>query len=380
MARKIKILVDAHLFDGMFQGSRTFLKGLYAKLSESDALDIYLAAHDVNNLEREFSGIDGTLNFIKLNSASKVKRLLVDFPVMIHQHKFDYAHYQYIDAPIKLCKTIITIHDILFLEFTEDFSWLYRQKKYLFQLAASRADILTTDSEYSRQAIHRYLKAPLEDIHVVRPALEKNFFEESSQEIVQLSRSNILSSLRLEKYILYVSRIEPRKNHDILLRAYLDLKLWEQGYHLVFVGKTSIDNPRLDVLYESMSSNVRRFVHHYESVSHSQLIDLFRAATLFVYPTRAEGFGYPPLEAGAMGVETLTSNATCLSEFEFFQDRFFNPDDLEGLKAKISAILANRYSGPTMADISKTIRDNFGWVNTATVMEKLICKNFMAVK
>jgi glycosyltransferase involved in cell wall biosynthesis len=376
VAKKIKVLVDAHLFDGMFQGSRTFLKGLYAKLSESDALDIYLAAHDVENLEREFADISGSMKFLPLQSPSKVKRLLVDFPTMINQHKFDYAHYQYIDAPIKLCKTIITIHDVLFLEFTEDFSWLYQQKKYLFQLAASRADILTTDSEYSRRAIHHYLKAPMDDIHVVRPALENIFFVEPSREMVGTAKNAIRDSLKLDKYILYVSRIEPRKNHDLLLQAYLDLELWQQGYHLVFVGKTSIQSPKLDALYATMGADARSFVHHHESVSHALLIDLFRAADLFVYPTRAEGFGYPPLEAAAMGIETLTSDATCLSEFEFFQSRFFNPDDLDGLKTKMSDILAGRFSGPTMTDISKIIRDNYGWANTASVMESLICDNF----
>lgn len=364
----------------MFQGSRTFLKGLYAKLSESDALELYLAAHDVGNLEREFADISGSMNFIPLQSPSKVKRLLVDFPTMINKHKFDYAHYQYIDAPIKLCKTIITIHDVLFLEFTEDFSWLYQQKKYLFQLAAMRADILTTDSEYSRRAIHQYLKAPMDDIHVVRPALESNFLTAPNQERVEHAREVIRNQLKLDKYILYVSRIEPRKNHDILLQAYLDLALWKQGYHLVFVGKTSIVNPKLDALYTTMGQDIAEFVHHHESVPHALLLELFRAAALFVYPTRAEGFGYPPLEASAMGIETLTSDATCLSEFEFFQSRFFHPDDLAGLKMKMSEILTGRFAGPSMADISQTIRDNFGWENTAAVLENLICSDFRAGK
>ena len=376
MARKIKILVDAHVFDGMFQGSRTFLKGLYAKLSESDLFDIYLAAHDEENLEQEFSGISGSINFVKLSSPSKVRRLLIDFPSIINKHKFDYAHFQYIDPPIKLCKTIITIHDVLFLEFTEDFSWLYRQKRHLFKLAALRADILTTDSQYSRLAIRRYLNIPMENIHVVRPALENNFFEPPSNTSLQLSRQKIRDALQLDKYILYVSRVEPRKNHEILLRAFLDLELWRQGYHLVFVGKTSILNQRLNELYESITKDISGFVHHFENVSHELLIDLLRAASLFVYPTRAEGFGYPPLEAGALGVETLMSNATCLSEFEFFKDRFFNPDDLEGLKKKMSLILAGHYEGPAMSNISEIIQNSFGWSNSADVLKKLICDDF----
>ena len=378
MKNKIKILVDAHVFDGIFQGSRTFLKGLYTKLSDSDSLDIYLAANDVTNLQEEFSDIPGNLKFIKLNSASKIQRLLIDFPRVIDKNKFDYAHFQYIDPPIKICKTIITVHDVLFLEFTEDFSWAYRQKKYLFKLAASRSNILTTDSQYSRHAIHRFLNIPLERIEVVKPALESNFLDAPSDITLQLSRKNVQDVFGFDKYIIYVSRIEPRKNHEFLLQAYLDLELWKRGYHLVFVGKNSIKNTKLNSLYGAMNSYVNSFIHHHESVSHDLLIDMFRAASLFVYPTRAEGFGYPLLEAGAMGVETLTSDATCLSEFEFFQSRFFNPDDLESLKSKILAILDVRFTGEKMSGISRTIRDSFGWENSAVVMEKLIFDNFRA--
>lgn len=370
------MLVDGHLFDGMFQGSRTFLKGLCAELSQSSRLDIHIAAHDLENLEREFEGISGSLNFIKLNSESRVQRLLIDFPSMIGKYKFDYAYYQYIDPPIKRCKTIITVHDVLFLEFIEEFSWLYRQKKHLFKLAGSRADILTTDSQYSRRAIHKYLNIPIDDIHVVRPALESNFLEPPSQAAVDESKTKVSEAFKLSKYILYVSRIEPRKNHESLLQAYLDLELWKEGYHLVFVGTTSIESPKVNALFDSMDNDAKGCFHHYESVSHELLLDLFRAAFLFVYPTRAEGFGYPPLEAAALEVETLTSNATCLSEFEFFGDRFFSPDDLEDLKNKISAIVSGTYVGPKMVDIAETIRGNFGWVNTAERMEELICRDY----
>lgn len=372
MTSKIRILVDAHVFDGMFQGSRTFLKGLYTKLSESDLLEIYFAAHDIDNLERELRCIPGSVNVIKLKSSGRAQRMIFEIPSIISEYKIDYAHFQYIDSPLKRCKTIITIHDVLFLEFIEDFSWLYRQKKFFFKLAASRANILTTDSKYSRYSISNHLNIPAQNIHIVQPGLDDMFFEELPEFSTIASREAVLSGLGFDKYILYVSRIEPRKNHDLLVRAYINLELWKRGYHLVFVGKLSIDNPKLHSLYATLSKEALSFVHHYETVSHKLLMDLFRAATLFVYPTRAEGFGYPVLEAGALGVETLTSNSTCLSEFDFFRERFFSPDDLAELEDKIFAILMGNFAGPAMSDISKTIRHNFDWTTSAEVMENLI--------
>jgi len=376
VAKKIKVLVDGHVFDGIFQGSRTFLKGLYAKLSESDSLDIYIAANDLNNLEREFSGINGTINFVRLKSKSKIKRLLVDLPALVSKYKFDYVHYQYMDSPIKLCKSIITIHDVLFLEFVDDFSWLYQQKKYLFALAAYRSSILTTDSEYSRIAINKYLNVPLNKIHIVQPALDDDFIIPLSKRVAIASKKNIERKFKLNKYILYVSRVEPRKNHEILLRAYLEMKLWESGYHLIFVGKNSINSPKLNFLFDAMTENQQQYVSHYESVPHNELLDLLRSASIFVCPSKAEGFGYPPLEAGAFGVETLISNATCLSEFDFFGDRFFDPNDLDDLKNKILNIISGDNVLPSMKGISNTIRTNFNWDRTAYTMERLIVNDF----
>ena len=377
MTRKIKLLVDGHLFDGMYQGSRTFLKGLYMNLANSDHLDISIAANDLDNLEQEFSDISGSLNFIRLNSHRRIPRLLFEFPTLIRKHGFDYAHFQYIDPPVKACRTIITIHDVLFLEFVDDFSWAYRQKKHLFKLAAKRADILTTDSEYSRQAIHRYLDIPLNDIDVIRPALEAPFFAPATQSSRDAARLSVQQHFGIERYILYVSRIEPRKNHIMLLRSYLELQLWKQNIHLIFVGKDSIECKPLKAMLASIGEEVKPFLHHYEKVEHGMLIDLFRAASISVYPTRAEGFGYPPLEAAALGTETLTSDATCLSEFEFFGERFFDPDNIDVLKGKLSAILSDSFDGPDMGSISRYIHEHFAWKQTAEKMESLICRQAM---
>lgn len=373
MNSKIKILVDAHLFDDIFQGTRTFLKGLYTTLSLSDSLEIYLVANDVENLEREFSDAPGTLKFLEYSGKNKFKRLLFDIPSLIHKYNIDYAHFQYIDSPIKMCKTIITIHDVLFLEFKDDFSWLYRQKKHLFYLAAKRANILTTDSEYSRKSIERFLNISKDKVSVVKPALQENFFSDYDKNI---SRKLISQRYSLDKYILYVSRIEPRKNHTILLKSFLELRLWEKGYKLVFVGKKSIESCELQCLIGENKEVCKSFLAQLDNVAPEELIHFLVASSLFVYPSRAEGFGYPPLEAGALGVETLLSDATCLSEFHFFKSRFFDPNDLSDLVGKVDSILEGSFEGVKMTEVSSNIRNSFRWENSAEVFEKLVTDNY----
>jgi glycosyltransferase involved in cell wall biosynthesis len=223
------------------------------------------------------------------------------------------------------------------------------------------------------------LNVPFDNIDIIRPALDSDFLMTSTNEIFEKSREIVKSKFGLDKFLLYVSRVEPRKNHDTLLKAYLDLELWRQGYFLIFVGKTSIENPKLELIINSLDSHVKQFVIHYQSVSHDLLLHLLKSTSLFVYPTRAEGFGYPPLEAAAFGVETITSNATCLSEFSFFGDRLFDPDNLDEIKRKIISILFGTFDGPKMSTISEEIRQNFGWSNSASAFEKLIMTNFKSL-
>ena len=377
MSKKINILVDGHVFDGIFQGSRTYLRGLYSSLADSDYLRIHIAANDLKNLEREFECVKGNINFVKLHSRSKYIRLAWEFPRLINKYKFDYVHYQYIDALTKACKTIITIHDVLFLEFRDDFSWLYRQKKYLFKRAASRADILTTDSNYSKQAITEYLNIQPDLIHVVPPALDEKFFDLSDKMEVSKYTERTFS---LKKYILYVSRVEPRKNHILLLHAFHDLELWKHGYKLVFVGKKSIPAPAMESFLSQVKSEEKEHILHLESVSFDDLIQLIAGASIFVYPSGAEGFGYPPIEAGAMGTETLLSNATCLSEFDFFGDRFFEPDDLHGLKLKLNKIISGEGMKTKMEFIQDEIHKKFRWNLVSQQFENLIIRDFMGDK
>jgi glycosyltransferase involved in cell wall biosynthesis len=371
MVKKIKILVDGHVFDGMFQGTRTYIKGLYCALADSEHLDIYMVAKDVENLKREFFGCDH-MNFIEYKSSSSIHRLLFEIPKLVKEYDIDYAHYQYMDAPIKNCKTIVTIHDVLFLDFPDDFSWLYRQKKYLFKSAAKRANLLLTVSNYSKKRIAHHFDILEETIIVQKEAIDGSYFHPHGK---SRSIEYIAKKFGVHQPILYISRIEPRKNHSLLLQAFMELRLHEKGYQLVFIGKQSIEDRELDLMRSCLSSQEKENLHHFERVDQNDLLHFLRAAEMFVYPTRAEGFGFPPLEAAAMQVQTLLSNATSLEEFTFFGERFFSPDDLGSLKQKMSQLLLNPDSFKSMKEIADTIKKNYDWNVSAKQLEQEIIQD-----
>ena len=206
----MKIFVDAHVFDNEYQGSRTYIKEIYNILIECSNYDFYFGAFDVDNLKSNFL-CKPNVHFVKYKSKSKFYRLGIEIPLILNKLKIDYAHFQYISPLIKNCKTIVTIHDILFLDFPNEFSLSYIiSKKILFYISSIRADILTTVSDYSKFRISHHFKISSSNIHVVPNGVNELYFEEYNKRI---SQKYVYEKYGIKNYILYVSRIEPRKNH-----------------------------------------------------------------------------------------------------------------------------------------------------------------------
>ncbi len=321
--------VDCHVFDGNLQGTTSYIKGLYQELIKDKRKTFFLAAFDVENLQSVF-GIHVNVIYLKYKSKNKYIRLLFDIPKLIKTNNIDYAHFQYIVPPIKKCKYIVTIHDVLFLDFPDSFPLLYKIKnKLLFKASAKHSDVVLTVSEYSKKQIQKHFK--ISEITITPNAVDPIYFEDYDKAFV---KEEIKGKFKVTNYFIYVSRWEPRKNHDRLLKVFV-----ENGYYknhtLVFVGDKAIENKVYNDYYTSLSEEIKANIFSFNKVNSQDLLSLVRGADLSIYPSIAEGFGIPPLESLATKTPTICSNTTAMSDFDFFDDCLFNPLDLADLKNKI---------------------------------------------
>lgn len=119
----------------------------------------------------------------------------------------------------------------------------------------------------------------------------------------------------VKPYILYVGNDYPHKNLERLKLAFKKIKQDGFDYELVLITKF---------------------------ISEQELDNLYRNASLFVFPSLYEGFGLPPLEAMARGVPVASSNATCLPEILGDAAIYFNPLNIDDMVEKIKKSLIDR--------------------------------------
>ncbi len=364
---KLKVLIDAHVFDYEFQGTRTFLKGMYIALAKLDPnIELIFCSSNPEDTARELQ-IENAV-YIKIPATNSFNRMMRVFPSLINEHKPHFAHFQYILPFIRRPETkyIVTTHDILFKDFPADFPFFYKlPRNILFKKSARKADILTTVSNYSKKKIAEHFSIDEHKITVLPNAVADNYFNEIDS---TAAKQYISKKYGINKFILYVSRFEPRKNHARLLTAFDELNLSKEGYSMVFLGKKTLHVNEYDAVFQQLDSSVKEKIFQFDFIEDLDLVKFYAAADLFVYPSLAEGFGIPPLEAAAVGTPVICSNTTAMSDFDFLEQ--FDPYNTEEIKQKIILELSKNSSGTST--LKEKIKHLYSWEETARIFHNIL--------
>lgn len=338
ISKKIpRIGVDFHVVDGIFQGSRTHVLELFSEVIRISPKIHFVLFLENTDLLRAFSSIfsDANVELVHMSYANPIKRLCWQLPMLQRKYRLDILHTQYILPLPSFCAGMVTIHDILFETHPQYFAPLFRfRSTVLMRLSARRASHIFTVSEFSKQAmLSRYHIAP-EKILVIHNGVDETKFYagDAGRDIVEGRR------LFSRGYILSVGRLEPRKNHVSLLRAYA--RLQDATLPLVIIGQLHFGfNEVFQVIQElGLESRVRIL----SDVKDEELPAFYRHAKLFVYPTWAEGFGMPPLEAMASGVPVISSDSTSIPEVVGDAAVLVSPGDIDALAEAIDHLLSDQ--------------------------------------
>ncbi len=229
-------------------------------------------------------------------------------------------------GPALYKRQIVTFHDLFPLEHPELYSRAYANwYKLLLTQLAKRAIHLIAVSEYTKSRIIKILGRNPEDITVIHNGLSRCCTRVSQSSALAAGHALGLPSRR---YVLSLSSLESRKNLRTLLAAWKHvLPVLPHDVWLVLAG------PKADeAVYtkQALPAHVPR-VFYTGYVPDEQLAGLYTGASLFVFPSLAEGFGFPLLEAMACGLRCITSNTSALPEVGGDVVKYISPLDAIGL-------------------------------------------------
>ena len=219
-------------------------------------------------------------------------------------------------APLFYKKSIVAIHDLAFLVnqnwFSKTFSLVYGS---LIPKIAKKALHIITVSYFSKSEIVIRLGINEDKVSVVY----------NGHEHLSLSMGGELPEKvkKLDSFFLMVGSLDPRKNIHFGIEAFQNADLGSSN--LVIVGESSrsfaIDN------FEESYPNI----HFAGRVSDSELIELYKNADGFIYPSLYEGFGIPPIEAAFFGLRPILSNISVFREVWDDHALYIDPKDPRSL-------------------------------------------------
>ncbi|OSY89353.1 glycosyl transferase family 1 [Tenacibaculum holothuriorum] len=241
------------------------------------------------------------------------------------------------ELPIKInkaeIKTVVTIHDLIFVRYPELYSFFDRKIHFKkFKHAAKVADKVIAISEQTKRDIIEFLEIKPSKIEVVYQGCHNEFKVEKTVEEKQV----VLQKYNLPKeFVLYVGTIERRKNALSLIKAMKNVDV-----PLVLVGRKTKDYQQEIDAYIN-EHKLQSKVIFLEKLTLFELSVLYQQTKLFVYPSIFEGFGIPIIEALFSKTPVITSTGSCFSEAGGKHSIYVEPYNVEELNQQIVKVLSD---------------------------------------
>ena len=259
---------------------------------------------------------------------------------------------------------VVTIHDVTPFLFPDQQpkEWFRRYKLLRrFRRGASRADLILSDSEFTRHEITRRLRVPSRRIRVAWLGADDFAPGDPAAAAEQVRGLGVEGP-----YILYVGGHEERKNLARLVRAFALLRTrCGLDCRLVLAGPVPALPVEVGALLDD--EGVRDAAHYFGNVTDQTLQALYRAARVLAYPSVYEGFGLPILEAMASATPVVAASASCLPEVAGDAALYFDPRSADELAERLRLAVTDEPLRRQLIARGVVRAAQFRWEETARI-------------
>lgn len=374
-----KILCSAMGYDGGKSGISSYINNVVGELIKDHRVDLIILNKDIKYFPlKEHKN----LRFITFPDYLSKPIVSMLWHLFILPFSLNFKNYDFCLLPagnrrlfcLNKIPTLVTFHDLS--QFYIDAKYSYLRIFYIKKIIPyflKKADKVLAVSKNTKNDIEKFYRFPSDKIIV-------NYNGYSKTRPKKTNQQSILELFKIKKkYILYVARIEhPGKNHINLIKAYESLtSSYKKEFDLVLVGNNW--NGSQEVHQYAESSRDSENIRFLGFVKGDELNQLYKKASLYVFPSLYEGFGIPLLEAMAAGVPVICSNSSSLPEIGKDAVQLFDPYSPESIKLTITKVLTSDSVCKTMTDKGLERVKEFSWGKHSktiiNVYEKITEKN-----
>lgn len=249
---------------------------------------------------------------ILCKSVNRISRIIWEhtvLPKLAQKYNLDVLHCPHYICPLRktIVPYVVTIHDTIAIQHPGWCTFLNAAYYRIFlRLAAKSADKVIAVSDETQAKVTGSLGVACSKVTTAYPGIDDCFFKDRLPEELTAIRDKY--SLP-DKYLLYVGNIEPKKNLKHVIDAFKLYRTYDPNCSLVIVGKRNWKSRKIFSLLRNIEGVILAGY-----LSDDELACVYRMANALLFPSRYEGFGFPPLEAMVSGTPVICTSNGALKE------------------------------------------------------------------
>lgn len=362
----MRIGIDARLYGPRTGGGiGRYVAELISHLQRIDRVNSYVLFLRKDNFhECTISNANFTKRMVDVPWYSFAEQRVL--PREVAAANVQFMHYPHWNVPIfSRVPFVVTIHDLILVEDPMSANATTRNPflhgiKYVgfrtaLENAVHRSKRIIAISEYTKASLLGHFRVRAQKISVVHNGVGK---------VVDHSHVNLRALGVYDPYFLYVGNAYPHKNLDTLVQAFAQFRKKNTETQLVIAGRRDAYSKGIELEAKRLGipAQAVRFI---DFPSDEELGALYAHAHLFVFPSRIEGFGIPPLEAMMYGTPVAAARATSIPEVLKEYAAYFDPDDVGALAEIMHTAATGKIRNTLDLGAARRHAETMTWEQTA---------------